>query len=85
MLTLEIWAPRYSTGDCCILASKVRSDSETYRVIFTKAKHLEGNEYVLTGAEIKDNSVLDTTKKPGQIVYALPMHKLERFKVGEVL
>lgn len=85
MTDLEIWAPRYSTGDCCVLASKVTSDRETYRIWFSKAKHLSDSEYVLTGAEIKQHGVLSDIKTDGRVVYAIPMIELERFKVAEVL
>lgn len=84
MTELEVWAPRYSMNDCCILASKVKADGETYRIRFTKAKHLEGNEYVMTGAEIKRDGVL-SSMKDGKVVYAIPMLTLEKFKVQEVL
>lgn len=85
MTELEIWAPRYSTNDCCVLASKVKSDSETYKIWFSKANHLEGNQYIMSGAEIKKYGVLSPTKQDGKVVYAIPMLTLEKFKLGEVL
>lgn len=85
MTDLEIWAPRYSHHDCCILASKVTNDQETYRIWFSKAKHLEGNQYVMTGAEIKEHGVLSPTNQGGKVVYAIPLLTLEKFKIAEVL
>lgn len=85
MTELEIWAPRYSTNDCCVLASKVTSDSETYKIWFSKAAHLKGNQYVLTGRELRDAGVVEMTKTDHKMVYAIPMDVLEKFKVEEVL
>lgn len=85
MTDLEIWAPRYSTNDCCVLASKIRSEKETYTIWFSKAKHLEGNAYVMTGKEIKENGTLERTRRDDKVVYCIPMVTLERFKIAEVL
>lgn len=85
MVELEIWAPRYSTNDCCVLASKVKKEAETYKIWFSQADHLKGDEYVMTGAEIKQHGVLGEMKHERKVVYAIPMATLEKFKVMEVL
>lgn len=79
MKPLEIWQPRYSTNDCLILASKVKSDDQIYRIYFTKAPHLNGNRYHMKGHEIKSLGKLEKLKS-GKTVYAVPMDVLEKFK-----
>lgn len=81
MKPLEVWQPRYSTDDCCVLARKIVSDSQQYSIYFTKAKHLEGKRFVMTGAEIKKHSKLERTKQGGKKVYAIPMGILESYEV----
>lgn len=85
MTSLEIWAPRYRDNMCLILASKVKSDSETYCIWFSKANHLADNRYVMSGAEIKELGAIERTKQGDKVVYAIPMHKLEQFKEVEIL
>ena len=78
MKPIEIWQPRYSTNDCLVLASKVKSDSNTYSIYFSKAAHLAGNRYIMRGHEIKSLSKNESIK--GKLVYAIPMDILETFK-----
>lgn len=85
MTDLEIWAPRYKDNTCLILAGKVKSDSETYRIWFSKADHLAGDAYIMSGSEIKELGSIERTKTDDKVVYAVPMLVLERFKEAEVL
>jgi len=80
MQPLEIFAPRYSTNDCLILATKVKSDTQPYSVYFSKDKTLAGNRYILRGHEIKSFKK-ERTVQGNKLVYAIPMDELERFKI----
>lgn len=85
MKPLEVWQPRWSTGDCCILASKIRSDSQVYAIYFSKADSWKGNDlkggrYVMRGHEIKKLGEKQKTAQGGKLVYAVPMETLMTFK-----
>ena len=79
MKPLEIWSPRYSTQECLVLASKVRSSTEVYSIYFSKAKELAGQRFIMRGNEIKSYPV-EKTKTGSKLVYAIPMAELERYK-----
>ena len=70
LTTIEIWAPRYSTGDVLIQKAKVR---EHNRVVFSRAKHLLGKEFYISKNKIKKYPKQDNG---GKLVYVVPMGDL---------
>jgi hypothetical protein len=46
MQKIEIWTPKYSTNSVLIAKYKVGADN---LIVFTKAKHLAGFEYRISG------------------------------------
>lgn len=78
MNPLNIWSPRYSTNDCLVLASKIKSSDQMYSIFFSKAAHLKGNRYNMKGHEIKSMAKIEKIK--GNTMYAIPMDVLEKFK-----
>lgn len=69
---IEIWQPRYKDKTVLIAKYKVK---EHNKIIFTKAKHLDG-EYYLSGDTIKSYP-LETN---GSIAcYAVSINELEEF------
>ena len=47
---IEIWQPKYMTDTCLIAAYKVKEDNI---IKFTKAKHLEGMKFKISGDDIE--------------------------------
>lgn len=71
MNRIEIWAPKFSTQSVLVDVRKVKADNVIY---FTKAKHLEGKEYYLSGNVAESCGVISN----GRIkVFDVPMGKLE--------
>ena len=80
MKRVEVWYPRFSKRDLCILAKHIRSASETYEIVITKDPKYTGNIYKMTGDQIIENATLERTKQGNKMVYAIPLSKLEEFK-----
>ena len=74
MQKIEIWTPKYSTNSVLIAKYKVGADN---LIVFTKAKHLAGFEYRISGEEIKKSP---TQKNGNSEVYVVPFDSLERVK-----
>lgn len=72
---IQIWQPRYKDNVCLIATYNVMAGDNI--VYFTKAKHLEGKKYYISGDDIK-NCPLDTNGKIE--CYAVPMSKLQLVK-----
>lgn len=75
--TLEIWQPKYHGKFALLACYKIR---EHNRIVFTKAKHLKGREFYISGQlaksfEVCTNGTLD--------VYKVPMDKLEPLEYKE--
>lgn len=69
---IEIWQPKYKTDSVLIATYKVESENT---IIFTKAKHLEGMRFHITGEKIRECPV--TTN--GRITcYDVPMKYLDK-------
>lgn len=71
----DIWTPRYRDKVCLIATYKVISGDNYIR--FTKAKHLEGMLFKVSGDKIRSCHVDSNGKIP---CYAVPMDMLERVK-----
>ena len=72
---IEIWQPRYKDRTCLIAKYKVGTLN---KITFTKAKHLQGMEFELTGAEIAKHPIEDN----GKIAcYVVPMDIILEGKV----
>lgn len=70
-MPIKIWAPKYSTNEVLIGAHHVKTGVN--EIIFTKAPHLEGKVYQITGDKIR------TFKKQANgkgFVYCVPMTEL---------
>lgn len=85
MKPLEIWSPRFSTGDACIVASKVRDAAAVYSIYFSKTKSwngndLEGKRYIMRGHEIHMLGKKERTKQGNKLVYSVPMDILLTFE-----
>jgi hypothetical protein len=76
-MTIEIWAPRYK-DDVVLIAQRKVSDNNV--IVFTKAKHLLGQKYYVSEADIRAATLETNGKIP---CYAVPMNKLTL--IGEVL
>jgi hypothetical protein len=78
----DIWQPRYSTDDVLLKCTKVKTHN---KIIFTKAKHLEGKVFYVAGEEVKRCS----KSYNGSITcYAVGMDKLQELELienGELL
>lgn len=79
---IEIWQPKYSPRfadehEVWIDRDKVREHNIVY---FTKAKHLEGKEYYISGRDVRQSPTTTNGKIP---VYAVPMSRLEPMAVPE--
>lgn len=74
---IDIWSPRYKDRKVLIASYKVK---EMNKIIFTKAKHLEGREYCMSGAKIRSYPI-DTNGKVQ--VYAVPLDDLEVLEYKE--
>jgi hypothetical protein len=69
---IQIWQPRYKDRKVLIAKYKV---GQMNQIEFTKAKHLEGMKFRMSGAEIQKHPVEDN----GKIAcYAVPMDELKR-------
>lgn len=80
MKKIEIWYPRFSKRDLCILAKHIRSTTETYEIHITKDPSYAGCTYKMTGEDILNNASLEKTKQGNKTVYAIPLSKLEEYK-----
>ena len=68
---IEIWAPRYKDKKILIAVRKVGTHNE---VTFTKAPHLMGTTWYLSGETIRECPVDSNGTIP---CYAVPVDKLE--------
>lgn len=75
--TIEIWSPKYSTDQVLIDPKKVMTHN---KIIFTKAKHLEGKEYYIRGLTIRQSHLVSNGKI---MCHAVPMDKLELLATPE--
>ena len=71
---IEIWSPKYSTNEALIGTHHVKNGIN--EIIFTKAKHLEGKTFVMTGEKIRSYK-----KQPNGrgFVYCVPMKDLHQY------
>lgn len=76
--TIEVWAPRYSTGDALIGKHHVKDFN---RIIFTKAKSLAGKEFFISRQKIKKYPTQMNGKKA---MYVVPMKDLKLMKKARV-
>ena len=74
---IDIWAPKYKNRTVLIAHYKVK---EMNKIIFTKAKHLEGREYCMSGAKIRSYPI-DTNGKVK--CYAVDLDDLEPLEYKE--
>lgn len=74
---IDIWTPRYKDRAVLIASYKVK---ERNKIIFTKAKHLEGYEYYMTGNKLRSYPI-DTNGKVQ--CYAVPLDDLEPLEYKE--
>lgn len=74
MQRIEIWSPKYSTNSVLIAKYKVGANN---LVVFTKANHLAGMEYSISGEEVKKYPL---QKNGNTEVYVVPFDSLERIK-----
>jgi len=75
--TIEIWSPKYSTDEVLIDPKKVAAHN---LIIFTKAKHLEGKQFYLSGLTIRQSHLVSNGKI---MCHAVPMDKLELIATPE--
>ena len=73
--TIEIWQPRYRDNTVLINPNKVATHN---KVIFTKAKHLDGKEFYISGEKVRachkeSNGRIDC--------HVVPMGELEPFEL----
>ena len=69
---MEIWYPRYHDRKVLIAKYKVERDNE---IVFTKAKHLQGMKFRISGREIEKYPI----ETNGTVdCYAVPFDKLEK-------
>lgn len=73
MNTIDIWTPRYRDNVCLVATYKVLNGDNYIK--FTKARHLNGMLFKITGDEIRNCPVDSNGRIP---CYAIPMDKLER-------
>lgn len=76
MENIQVWQPRYKDRTVLIARYKVGTHN---RITFTKAKHLEGKEFYMSGEDIR-NYPLDTNGKID--CYAVSLDDLERINNG---
>lgn len=67
MQLIEIWQPRYKDRTALIAKYKVGNEN---LIRFTKAKHLKGMSFVVSGQDIQKHPLEDNGKVP---CYAVPM------------
>lgn len=67
---IDIWNPKYKTDSVLIATYKV---AEENTIIFTKAKHLEGKEYNISGDDIRQFPIVTNGKIS---CYDVPMSAL---------
>lgn len=75
--TIEIWQPRYKDRKVLIACYKAR---EHNKIVFTKAKHLAGQEFYISGKSLRGYIVEDNGKIP---CYAVPLDDLEPLEYKE--
>lgn len=71
MNTIEIWQPRYKDGIVLVAKYKVGVNN---RIIFTKAKHLEGKVYKMAGAKLEKYPIETNGRIP---CYAVPLEDFD--------
>lgn len=83
---LEIWTPRYSdahkdSGERVALLAqyKVQHATPIFIVIFTKAKHLEGQRFAISRAKAASYPIDSNGKIP---CYAVPLSAFEPWETG---
>lgn len=73
----EIWQPRYSTDDVLLKATKVKTNN---KIVFTKAKSLEGKTFYVSGQDVKK---CPKSYNGSITCYAVPMSKLQEMEIIE--
>lgn len=68
---IEIWSPKYSTQSVLVDVRKVKNDNIIY---FTKANHLKGKEYYLSGDVARESDIISNGKIK---CYDVPLGNLE--------
>lgn len=74
---IDIWTPRYKDRMVLVATYKVK---EHNKIIFTKAKHLAGREYYLSGAQARRYNTTDNGKVS---CYEIPLDDLEPLEYKE--
>jgi len=74
---IQIWSPKYSTDQVLIDPKKVTAHN---KIVFTKAKHLEGKQFYLSGLTIRQSHLMSNGKI---MCHAVPMDKLELLATPE--
>lgn len=74
---IDIWQPRYKDRVVLIASYKVK---ENNKIIFSKAKHLAGKVYYMSGRKIRSYPI-DTNGKVQ--CYAVPLDDLEPLEYKE--
>lgn len=70
MNRIEIWSPKYMTDSVLIATYRVQKDNQ---VVFTKARHLEGKTFYISGEDIRRCPIVTN----GKIAcYDVPMSRL---------
>jgi len=75
--TIEIWDARWHDRTVLINPIKVAAHN---LIIFTKAKHLEGKQFYLSGLTIRQSHLVSNGKI---MCHAVPMDKLELIATPE--
>lgn len=68
---IEIWMPRYK--DRTVLVAKYKVGLHN-KIVFTKAKHLMGKEYYISGKDIEQYPITDNGKLA---CYQIPLDDLK--------
>ena len=74
---IDIWAPKYATRTVLIATYKVK---ENNKIIFSKAKHLKGREYYISGAQARKYPTITNGKVS---CYNVPLDDLEVLEYKE--
>ncbi len=77
MSYFEIFAPKYSTDEVLLKATKVK---EHNKIVFTKAKSLAGKVFYVSGKDVKK---CPKSYNGSIAVYCVPMDKLEELELIE--
>ncbi len=78
MNVMDIWSPRYH--DNKVLLAKYKVHDGINKIVFTKARHLTGKSFYITGEEIRKHKLENNGRIP---CYAVPFDLLKQ--EGEML